>query len=187
LAPCDTRRERARLRTVTPSGNTVATCLLLISAAFGSTPGVSPVKVNEISLGPSGFVELRNTGSTEADIGGWSVQTCAGRTSRILATIPPNTVVPPGEYFVIVGSAFSGTVPGGLVVDIVEGTGAIARNRHGGHADSVGLSSSSPCTEDGAAIPCEDYSLGRDSASRDTDHNSNDFTCRIPTPGENNS
>ncbi|MDX8036379.1 lamin tail domain-containing protein [Lentzea sp. BCCO 10_0856] len=148
------------------------------------------MKVNEIALGSSGFVELRNTGTTYADVGGWSVQACSGRTPRILATIPPNTVVPPGEYFLIVGSAFSGTVPAGLVVDTVDGSGVIARNRHGAHTDSVGLTSSSPCREDAPAAPCphsgQDSSLGRDSASSDTDHNSSDFTCRIPSPGEIN-
>lgn len=174
---------------MTPSGNTVATCLL-VAGALGSSPGVSPVKVNEIALGPSGFVELRNTGATETDVGGWSVQACAGGTPRILAAIPPGTVLPPGEYFLIVGSAFSGTMPNGLVVDTVDGSGVIARNRHGAHADSVGLTSSSPCREDRPATPCPNFgqgsSLGRDSASRDTDHNSTDFTCRIPSPGENN-
>ncbi len=171
---------------MTPFGNIVATALLLTSGAFGSTPGVSPVKVNEIALGPAGFVELRNTGTTTADIGGWAVQSCVGGAYRILATISPNTVLPPGEYFVIVGSAFSGTVPNGIVVATVEGTGVIARNQHGAHADSVGLSSSSPCREAGAATPCTDSSLGRDSESRDTDQNATDFTCRIPSPGETN-
>lgn len=145
------------------------------------------MKVNEIALGPAGFVELRNTGTTTVDIGGWSVQSCAGRTPRLLAAIPTNTVLPAGEYFVIVGSAFSGTVERTLVVETVEGTGVIARNRTGGYTDSVGLSSSSPCREDGPAEPCADSSLGRDSDSRDTDHNATDFTCRIPSPGENNS
>jgi hypothetical protein len=176
----------AKLRVVTTFGNSVATLALLAGSTFGSTPGVSPVKVNEISLGPAGFVELRNTGSTTADVGGWTVRSCAGGTARILATLSPNTVLPPGEYFVIVGSAFSGTVPNGLVVDTVDGSGVIARNRHGAHTDSVGLSSSSPCREDGPATPCDDSSLGRDSASRDTDHNATDFACRIPSPGENN-
>lgn len=175
---------------MTPLGNTVATYLLLAGAALGGAPGASPVKVNEIALGSSGFVELRNTGSTETDIGGWSVQACAGSTPRILATIPPATVLPPGEYFLIVGSAFSGTVPNGIVVSTVDGSGVIARNRHGAHTDSVGLTSSSPCREDGPATPCpnsgQGSSLGRDSASRDTDHNSADFTCLIPTPGEIN-
>ncbi|WP_071812693.1 lamin tail domain-containing protein [Lentzea guizhouensis] len=171
---------------MTPFGNTVATMALLAGSTFGGTPGVSPVKVNEIALGPAGFVELRNTGATAADVGGWTVQSCAGGTAAILATISPNTVVPPGEYFVIVGSAFSGTVPDGLVVDTVDGSGVIARNRHGAHTDSVGLSSSSPCREDGPATPCADSSLGRDPLSSDTDHNSADFTCRIPSPGENN-
>lgn len=166
--------------------NITGTLLLLAGGTFGSTPGVSPVKVNEIALGASGFVELRNTGSTAADVGGWFVQTCAGRTPRILATLPPNSVLPPGEYFVIVGSAFSGTVPNSLVVDTVDGTGVIARNRYGAHADSVGLSSPSPCSEDGAATPCADSALGRDEVSRDTDRNSVDFSCRIPSPGENN-
>jgi hypothetical protein len=166
--------------------NTVGTLLLLAGSSFGTSPGVSSVKVNEIALGTSGFVELRNTGSTTTDIGGWTIQACAGRTPRILATIPPNSVLPPGEYFVIVGSTFSGTVPNGLVVDSVDGTGVIARNRYGAHADSVGLSSSSPCREDGAARPCGDSALGRDVESRDTDHNSIDFTCQIPSPGENN-
>lgn len=169
-----------------PFGNSVVTLLLLAGGTFGSTPGVSPVKVNEIELGPAGFVELRNTGATAADIGGWTVQSCSGGAARILATISPNTVLPPGEYFVIVGSAFSGTVPDGLVVDTVDGTGVIARNRYGAHTDSVGLSTSSPCREAGAATPCTDSSLGRDSASRDTDQNSVDFACRIPSPGENN-
>ncbi|WP_158102983.1 lamin tail domain-containing protein [Lentzea kentuckyensis] len=144
------------------------------------------MKVNEITLGSAGFVELRNTGAATSDIGGWSVQSCVGGTARILATIPPNTVLPPGEYFVIVGAAFSGTVSNGLVVDSVDGSGVIARNRHGAHTDSVGLSSSSPCREDGPATPCDNSSLGRDSDSRDTDHNSADFTCRIPSPGETN-
>jgi hypothetical protein len=164
----------------------MATLLLLAGSSFGSSPGVSPVKVNEIALGPTGFVELRNTGSTTADLGGWTVQSCASGTARILATIPPSTVVLPGEYFLIVGSAFSGTAPDALVVDTVDGSGVIARNRHGAHTDSVGLTSSSPCREDGPAIPCDDSSLGRDSASRDTDRNEVDFACRIPSPGEIN-
>lgn len=176
----------AKLRVVTLFGNIVATCLLLTDITFAPSPGVSPVKVNEIALGAEGFVELRNTGATAADIGGWSVHTCTGGTSRILATVPPNTVLPPGEYFVIVGSAFSGTVLNGLVVDTVDGSGVIARNRYGAHTDSVGLSSSSPCREAGAAKLCADSSLGRDSDSRDTDHNNTDFDCRIPSPGESN-
>ncbi|MEU0884300.1 lamin tail domain-containing protein [Lentzea sp. NPDC005914] len=171
---------------MTPFGNSVATLLLLTGSAFGSTPGVSPVKVNEIALGPAGFVELRNTGATTADIGGWAVQSCVGGSSRILATISPNTVLPAGEYFVIVGSAFSGTVPNGIVVATVEGTGVIARNQHGAHTDSVGLSSSSPCREARPATLCVDSSLGRDSTSLDTDENAADFTCRIPSPGEIN-
>lgn len=171
---------------MTPPGNSVATYLLLAGAALGGTPGVSPVKVNEIALGSSGFVELRNTGSTGADVGGWTIQACAGSTPRILATIPAGTVLPPGEYFLIVGSAFSGTAPGGIVVETVDGSGVIARNRHGAHIDSVGLSSSSPCREAGSATPCADSSLGRDGPSHDTDHNSADFTCRIPSPGESN-
>jgi hypothetical protein len=158
----------------------------MAGAAFGTSPGVSPVKVNEIAFGPAGFVELRNTGTTAADIGGWSVQTCSGGTQQILATIPPSTVLPPGQYFVIVGSAFSGTMPDGLVVDTVDGSGVIARNRHGAHTDSVGLTSSSPCREDEPAMPCADSSLGRDSTSRDTDRNEDDFACRIPSPGETN-
>lgn len=186
MAPCAPSAQGAKLRDVTPFGNSVATLLLLAGSTFGSTPGVSPVKVNEIALGPAGFVELRNTGSTAADLGGWTAQSCAGGRAQILATIPPNTVLPPGEYFVIVGAAFSGTVPNGLVVETVDGSGVIARNRHGAHIDSVGLSSSSPCREDGPATPCADSSLGRDSASRDTDHNATDFECRIPSPGENN-
>jgi hypothetical protein len=171
---------------VTTFGHTVATLLILASSTIGGTPGVSPVKVNEITLGPAGFVELRNTASTTADIGGWTVQTCGGGTAEILATIPPGTSLPPGEYFVIVGAAFSGTVPNGLIVETVDGSGVIARNRHGAHTDSVGLSSSSPCREAGPATPCEDSSLGRDGSSRDTDHNSADFSCRIPSPGESN-
>jgi hypothetical protein len=146
--------------------------------------------VNEIELGNAGFVELRNTGSATADVGGWTVESCSGGTARILATISPNTVLPPGEYFVIVGRTFSGTVPNGLVVDTVDGSGVITRNRHGAHTDSVGLTSSSPCREAGPAIPCPEFghssSLGRDSSSRDTDHNSDDFACRIPSPGETN-
>lgn len=175
-----------RLRPVTPFANIVATSLLSIATAFGSSPGVSSVKVNEIALGPAGFVELSNTGTTSADIGGWSVQSCSSRTTQILATIPTNTVLLPGQYFLIVGSAFSGTAPDGLVVDTVDGSGVIARNRHGAHADSVGLTSSSPCREDGPAIPCDDSSLGRGSTSLDTDRNEDDFTCRIPSPGETN-
>lgn len=186
MAPCALAHRGPDCVDVAIFVNTVGTLLLLAGSTFGSSPGVSPVKVNEISLGPSGFVELRNTGSTTTDVGGWQLQTCAGRTPRILATIPPNSVLPPGEYFVIVGSAFSGTVPNGLVVDTVEGTGVIARNRYGAHADSVGLSSPSPCSEDGAARPCADSALGRDGDSRDTDRNSIDFTCQIPSPGENN-
>ncbi|KJK44156.1 hypothetical protein UK23_30455 [Lentzea aerocolonigenes] len=160
--------------------------LLLVGTTVGTSPGVSAVKVNEISFGSAGFVELRNTGTTAADVGGWSVHTCSGGASRILGTIPPNTVLPPGEYFLIVGAAFSGTVPTGLVVDTVDGSGVITRNRHGAHTDSVGLTSSSPCREDSPAKPCADSSLGRDSASRDSDHNADDFACQIPSPGETN-
>ncbi|SER00179.1 lamin tail domain-containing protein [Lentzea albida] len=170
---------------MTPLGNTLATLLFAVGTVGGG-PGVSPIKVNEIALGAAGFVELRNTGSAAADIGGWTIETCEDGIMRILAAIPPNTALPAGEYFVIVGSGFSGTMPPGLLVDAVHGTGVIARNRTGAHIDSIGLSSHSPCREDDPAAPCADSSLGRDTASRDTNHNSTDFTCQIPSPGENN-
>ena len=186
FGPLCVRAQGAKLRNVTPFGNSLVTLLLFAGGTVGSAPGVSPVKVNEIKLGPAGFVELRNTGSTTADIGGWTVGSCTGHGVRILATISPNTVLPPGEYFVIVGSAFSGTVPNDSVVDTVDGTGVIARNRYGAHVDSVGLNMSSPCREAGSATPCIDSSLGRDAASRDTDQNSVDFQCQIPSPSETN-
>ncbi len=72
------------------------------------TPFVSgTIVINEVELNPAGddrtqdvleWVELYNTGSEDADIGGWSLVTTHG--DREIARIPPRTTIPVKGFYV---------------------------------------------------------------------------------------
>lgn len=75
------------------------------------TPFVSgTIVINEVELNPAGddraqgvleWVELYNTGSEEADIGGWSLVTTHG--NREIARIPPRTTIPAKGFYIQLG------------------------------------------------------------------------------------
>jgi uncharacterized repeat protein (TIGR01451 family) len=65
------------------------------------------IVINEVELNPAGddrtqdvleWVELYNTGSEDADIGGWSLVTTHG--NREIARIPPRTTIPAKGFYV---------------------------------------------------------------------------------------
>jgi hypothetical protein len=159
------------------------TCLFTAICAVG--PGPSPIRVNEVTAGSAGFVELRNTGNGVADIGGWTLFACSAGGSAPLATLPIGTEIPPGEFFLVVGRDFAGTATRQLVVESVDG-GVTVRSDTGSRIDSLGFTTNSPCREGTPSARCNSSSAGRDSTSRDTDDNANDFTCQPATPDQPN-
>ncbi|WP_410664569.1 lamin tail domain-containing protein [Amycolatopsis sp. lyj-84] len=158
--------------------------LFLILALAGiPAPDVvrsSSVKIHEVLGGPAGYIDLRNTGATTLDIGGWAVQACTGGAVPLeLATLPAGSEIPAGDHFLITGQGFGGTVQH-LVVEAIVGDGEMLVDRRGTRVDSVGWAPSSPCRENQAAAGCPGLAQARDAVSRDTDNNKADFGCVPP-------
>jgi hypothetical protein len=72
--------------------------------------------VNELMTGSTGaaadeFVEIVNTGTTAADIGGFRLayRSGAGTSDVTLATVPPGTTLTAGGFYLFGGSAYAGT------------------------------------------------------------------------------
>ncbi|WP_020666365.1 lamin tail domain-containing protein [Amycolatopsis nigrescens] len=158
-------------------------CTILLSAAMaaapGTGPGTSPVKIEALLPGSSGFIVLRNTSELPVDLDGWSVRSCTGTGSAELAALPPGSTLPGGERFLIAGEGSAGTIGGQVVVRSITGSGAMLVRRDRTRADGVAFTTDSPCRENEASSPCGRQPLGRDENSTDTDNNRVDFSCRI--------
>jgi hypothetical protein len=67
-----------------------------------------------VAAGNNEFVELYNPTDAAVDISGWHLQrrTAAGGTATCLATLPPNTSLPPGGYFLVGASGYQASTWG---------------------------------------------------------------------------
>jgi hypothetical protein len=159
------------------------------------------------------FVELHNNGTTPVDISGWSIQYASaggtfGGTSPALTAIPANTILQPGQYFLVAEAAGTGgsqDLPGSLPTggDVL---GTIAMSATSGKValvnnstaltgtgcpintsvvvDFVGYGSAN-CAE-GTATPAltnTTAAVRSTNGCTDTENNANDFSI---TTGSNN-
>jgi hypothetical protein len=110
----------------------------------------SPVVIAELAgSGPGGssddFVELRNEGDEPTDIGGWQLYRCTAsgrvRPDTLQLTIPPGTVLTPGERWVAGGPGFTGAADAGYVTSLADVEfGVLVRDAAGALVDRVAVS-----------------------------------------------
>jgi hypothetical protein len=144
------------------------------------------------------FVEVFNTTANTVWFAGWKLvyRAAAATTDTVLATVPAGTLIAGGGYFLFTGTAFSGSVPGG-VGSMTFGCGYSAtagglglRTPDGTLVDSVGYG---PGVANGfvegtaTSAPATSTSDSRHPNGTDTNNNSADFAVSAgTTPGAPN-
>ncbi|WP_081736190.1 lamin tail domain-containing protein [Amycolatopsis orientalis] len=166
------------------------------------------VVINEVSpLGPNGeldeFLELRNISTVPVDLTGFALRFYTPTCTVIQnVTIPAATVLQPanstGQYFVVTGQNFSGTISDqtnvmpivGFVSLMPAGAGATALiGPTGRRVDAVAWAEPgrSTCLQEGQPArtppPSWGLSMSRNYLSWDTDNNRCDFNPTPRTPG----
>jgi hypothetical protein len=168
------------------------------TVSSGSTFTVSRVKVNEFSTGTTAdgtdeFVELLNTGSAAADIGGCNLTYSDGSTETVLATLPAAQMLAAGGYYVFGGNGYTGSSDQsfGQSIDLSSAAGGLALTCGSGNtvSDTVGWGAAPSAYVEGTATaaPPADQSAARVPDGADTGDNSADFQLdTTPTPGAQN-
>ena len=168
-----------------------------------ATTSDGTVRVNEFSTGTTAsatdeFVELVNTGTGSADIGGYKLvyRSGAGTSDVALATIPPGTMLPPGAFYLFGGSGYAGAKAADQAFSAgLAGTGGGIglRDTAAKLVDSAGYGTATNAFVEthAAAAPPSSTPPGsseiRIPDGKDTDDNSADFTVTAaPTPGAPN-
>lgn len=147
------------------------------------------------------YIELKNISLTLQDISGWSVQyASATGTTWTVTAIPANTILRPGDFYLVAGASGAGLNPlpafnvaGTISASNTAGKVALVSNSVAltGNGcpiaspivDFVGYGATANCFE-GAVAPSPTNttsSLNR-TAGLDTDSNSADFSNAAPTP-----
>jgi Lamin Tail Domain/Collagen triple helix repeat (20 copies) len=174
-----------------------------LACAADASPGPARVRINEIQTGTSAsaadeFVELSNTGTTNADISGWKVvyRSAAGSSDTTLATIPQSTTLAPGAFYVLGGSAYAGTAAANQSFSsgLAAAGGAVGlRDASGALVDGAGWGTASNAIVEGEPAPAPPASAPPGSSivrlpdGHDTDSNAADFSvASTATPGEPN-
>ena len=168
------------------AGKVTLTCA--VSAPVGGAPAV---RINEIQTGTSGsaadeFVELVNAGSGSADISGWKVvyRSAAGTSDTTLATVPSNTTLAPGGFYLVGGNAYAGATAAdqsfsaglaatGGAVGVRDATGALIDSGGWGTATNALVEGSPAPAPPATAAPGS--SIARIPNGHDTNVNSADF------------
>lgn len=167
--------------------------LVELVAATPASASPNGVVISEFRFrGPGGvsdeFVELRNISNMPVDVSGYRLQGCAASSGNPTnrATVPPATVLQPGQYFLFAGPNYSGATAGdaGYNSGISDQGGARIVDSAGNFVDGVGSASGAEdqCREGSgldipaAARPDNNYSFERrDNDARDTNDNAADF------------
>lgn len=169
----------------------------------------STVVINEIYGGGGSatatyqrdYIELLNISSTLQNISGWSVQyASATGTSWTVTTIPANTVLRPGDTYLVAGASGAGLNPlpafnvaGSITASNTAGKVALVSNSTplSGNGcpiaapivDFVGYGATANCSETAPApSPSSTTSSLNRTLGLDTDTNGADFTNAAPTP-----
>lgn len=161
------------------------------------------MRLNEVATGTTGaaadeFVELANTGTAPADVGGWKLvyRSASGSSDVGLATIPAGTVIAAGGFYLFAGSAYAGAQP----ADQAFGTGLAAtggavaiRDSSGALVDSVGWGTATNALVEGSVAPVPPTTAAPGSSivrlpnGHDTNDNGADFrVTATPTPRASN-
>ena len=165
--------------------------------------GTSILRVNELMTGSTGaaaneFVEIVNTGSTAADIGGFRLayRSGAGTSDVTLATVPAGTTLAAGGFYLFGGSAYAGTrAPDQSFSAAIAATagGVALRDSAGAIVDSVGYGDAVNAFVEGhpASAPPATATPGSSAIrlpdGHDTNDNAADFSVSAsPTPGSSN-
>jgi hypothetical protein len=125
-----------------------ASGIATITCGSSGGGGTSALRVNELMTGSTGaaaneFVEIVNTGTAAADIGGFRVayRSAAGTSDVTLATVPAGTTLAAGGFYLFGGSAYAGTrLPDQSFSTALAATGGgvAVRDSAGAIVDSVG-------------------------------------------------
>jgi collagen type I alpha len=171
--------------TTTPTTTTTTTA----TTTTGATPSI---RLNEVQTGTSisaadEFVELINSGSSPADIGGWKVvyRSAAGSSDTTLATIPRGTTLSAGGFYLLGGSAYSGSAAADQAFTsglAATGGGVGVRDGSGALVDSVGWGTAANALVEGSPAAAPPSTAGPGSSierlpdGHDSDNNATDFT-----------
>ena len=169
------------------SGTVTLRC---VSAATPVEP--ASVRINEVQTGTSAsaadeFVEIANTGTAAAEIGGWKIvyRSAAGTSDTTLATIPAGTTLASGSFYLVGGAAYDGlTAPDQSFAAGLAATGGAAglRDATGSLVDGVGWGTAANSLVEGSAAPAPPStavpgsSIVRLPDGHDTNANAADFT-----------
>jgi hypothetical protein len=179
------------------SGVATITC----SASGGG--GTATLHVNELMTSSTGaasneFVEIANTGTAAADIGGFKLayRSTAGTNDVTLATVPTGTTLAAGGFYLLAGSGYAGTrAPDQSFSAAIAATGGGVALRDAGGAivDSVGYGDAVNAFVEShpASAPPTTAAPGSSTVrlpdGHDTNDNAADFSVSAsPTPGSSN-
>lgn len=180
-----------------------ASGIATITCATSGGGGTSALRVNELMTGSTGaasneFVEIVNTGTAAADIGGFRLayRSSAGTSDVTLATVPTGTTLAAGAFYLFGGSAYAGTrAPDQSFSAALAATGGgVAwRDSAGAIVDSVGYGDAVNAFVEAhpASAPPATASPGSSAVrlpdGHDTNDNAADFSVSAsPTPGSSN-
>jgi len=157
----------------------------------GGAGGTAAVRINELSIGTTAslgdeFVELFNGGPAGVDLSGYKLvyRSAAGTTDVALATIPAGTLLVPGAFYLLGGSAYAGsaTADQAFTAGLASAGGSVAlRNADGVIVDSVGYGTAANAFVEGSAAAAPPVtappgsSLVRSPDGHDTNNNAADF------------
>ncbi|MFC0196125.1 lamin tail domain-containing protein, partial [Microbacterium arthrosphaerae] len=158
-------------------------------------PAPGEVRIEEIAAaGPGGHgddvLELRNTGSTPVDLGGWRLYRCtatgAAPSDALQHVFAPGLSLAPGARLVVGGPGFSGVADVQTTTSLADTvSGALLTTADGRRVDGVGVSSreDTACQTGRVKLPASlDYRAG-ESWQRQDDGG---FTTAGRTPGAPN-
>ncbi len=165
--------------------------------------GGTSALVNELMTGSTGaaaneFVEIVNTGTAAADIGGFRLayRSAAGISDVTLATVPAGTTLASGGFYLFGGSAYAGARPPDQSFSTAlaaTGGGIAIRDSAGATLDSVGYGDAVNAFVEGhpASAPPATAAPGSSAIrlpdGHDTNDNAADFSVSAsPTPGSSN-
>lgn len=163
-------------------------------------PVINELDYDQAGVDMSEFVEIWGLPGTDISSYTLSIVNGADGTETVIATIPPITMIPDDEFYVI---GMSGVPNVDLVVIGTLQNGApdavVLRNASGTVIDAIGYemggpggaASLPPWAYEGTGYKGGDnfgskFSLGRKADGADTDDNQADFDVMWPTPGERN-
>jgi len=155
--------------------------------------------VNEVSTGVDGaasneFVELVNTGTTAASVGGWKIvyRSAAGTSDVTLATLADGATIPAGGFLLAGGGGYVGppAADATFATSLAATGGAVGvRDADGALLDSVGWGTASNALVEGTPGPAPPTTAAPGSSivrlpdGHDTNANAADFTVSsTPTP-----